>query len=89
MSGKLADTLDELSSYMETVEDTQRKVKSAMYYPVFIIVFLFFMMFITFTFIIPQFKSVYDQLGSDLPYYTVLLVNISEWFQSNFFFLCN
>jgi len=87
VSGKLADTLDELSSYMETVEDTQRKVKSAMYYPVFIIVFLFFMMFITFTFIIPQFKSVYDQLGSDLPYYTVLLVNISEWFQSNFFFL--
>jgi type II secretory pathway component PulF len=42
------------------------------------------MMFVTFTFIIPQFKSVYDQLGSDLPYYTVLLVNISEWFQSNF-----
>ena len=87
VSGKLADTLEELSLYMETVEDTQRKVKSAMYYPVFIIGFLFFMMFITFTFIIPQFKSVYDQLGSDLPYYTVLLVNISEWFQSNFFFL--
>ena len=87
VSGKLADTLDELSSYMETVEDTQRKVKSAMYYPVFIIGFLFFMMFITFTFIIPQFKSVYDQLGSELPYYTVLLVNISEWFQSNFFFI--
>ncbi len=87
VSGKLADTLEELSLYMEKVEDTQRKVKSAMYYPVFIIGFLFFMMFITFTFIIPQFKSVYDQLGSELPYYTVLLVNISEWFQSNFFSL--
>jgi len=84
VSGKLAETLEELSAYIETIEDTQRKVKSAMYYPVFIIVFLFFMMFVTFTFIIPQFKSVYDQLGSDLPYYTVLLVNISEWFQSNF-----
>ena len=87
VSGKLAETLEELSSYMETIEDTQRKVKSAMYYPVFIIGFLFFMMFVTFTFIIPQFKSVYDQLGSDLPYYTVLLVNISEWFQSNFMFI--
>ncbi len=85
VSGKLAETLEELSAYMESVEDTQRKVKSAMYYPVFIIGFLFFMMFVTFTFIIPQFKSVYDQLGSELPYYTVLLVNISEWFQSNFF----
>jgi type IV pilus assembly protein PilC len=87
VSGKLAETLDELSSYMEAVEDTQRKVKSAMYYPVFIIGFLIFMMFITFTFIIPQFKTVYDQLGSDLPYYTVLLVNMAEWFQNNFFFM--
>ena len=26
--------------YLETVEDTQRKVKSAMYYPVFILIFL-------------------------------------------------
>ncbi len=84
VSGRLAETLEELSVYMENVEDTQRKVKSAMYYPVFIIGFLFFMMFVTFTFIIPQFKSVYDQLGSDLPYYTILLVNISQWFQSNF-----
>ena len=84
VSGKLAETLEELSVYMENVEDTQRKVKSAMYYPVFIIGFLFFMMFVTFTFIIPQFKSVYDQLGSDLPYYTILLVNLSQWFQSNF-----
>jgi len=84
VSGKLAETLEELSAYMENVEDTQRKVKSAMYYPVFIIGFLFFMMFVTFTFIIPQFKSVYDQLGEDLPYYTILLVNISQWFQSNF-----
>jgi len=84
VSGKLAETLEELSAYMENVEDTQRKVKSAMYYPVFISGFLFFMMFVTFTFIIPQFKSVYDQLGEDLPYYTILLVNISQWFQSNF-----
>ena len=83
VSGKLAETLEELSAYMESVEDTQRKVKSAMYYQ-YLSLDSFFMMFVTFTFIIPQFKSVYDQLGSELPYYTVLLVNISEWFQSNF-----
>ena len=85
VSGKLSETLDELSKYLETVEDTQRKVKSAMYYPVFIIAFLLGMLFITFTFIIPNFKSVYDQLGSELPYYTVLMVNIGEWMQTNIF----
>ena len=87
VSGKLADTLEELSIYIESVEDTRRKVKSAMYYPVFIIVFLFFMMFVTFTFIIPQFKTVYDSLGSDLPYYTIVLVNVSDWFKNNFLFM--
>ena len=87
VSGKLAETLEELSSYIESVEDTRRKVKSAMYYPVFIIVFLFFMMFVTFTFIIPQFKTVYDSLGSDLPYYTIVLVNVSDWFKNNFLFM--
>ena len=39
VSGKLSITLEELSQYLETMEDTQRKVKSAMYYPAFILFF--------------------------------------------------
>ena len=73
--------------YLETVEDTQRKVKSAMYYPVFIICFLGAVLFGVFGFLIPQFKIVYDQLGSDLPYYTIIFVNLSVWFQNNMFSL--
>ena len=84
VSGKLAETLEELSIYLESVEDTQRKVKSAMYYPVFIIIFLFVVLTFTFGYLIPKFKSVYDQLGSELPYYTVLFVNFSVWLQNNF-----
>ena len=85
VSGKLSETLEELPIYLEKIEDTQRKVKSAMYYPVFIIVFLFVVITVMFTFLIPKFKNVYDQLGSELPYYTVLFVNMSVWFQNNFF----
>jgi len=40
VSGKLSVTLEELAHYLETMEDTQRKVKSAMYYPTFILFFL-------------------------------------------------
>ena len=87
VSGKLAEPLDELSQYLETIEDTQRKVKSAMYYPVFIIGFLGLVLFGVFGFLIPQFKIVYEQLGSDLPYYTVIFVNLSVWFQNNMFSL--
>ena len=84
VSGKLSETLEELSVYLESVEDTQRKVKSAMYYPVFIIVFLFVVLTFTFGYLIPKFKNVYDQLGSELPYYTILFVNFSVWLQNNF-----
>ena len=87
VSGKLAVTLDELAVYLEAVEDTQRKVKSAMYYPVFILIFLAVMLFSIFTFIIPKFSSVYDTLGADLPAYTILLVNLGEWLQSNILFV--
>ena len=56
-----------------------------MYYPVFIVFFLGFILFGIFYFLIPQFSDVYDQLGSDLPYYTVLFVNFSVWLKSNIF----
>lgn len=87
VSGKLSETLEELAIYLETVEDTQRKVKSAMIYPFFIIGFLAITLFVTFVFLIPRFSSVYDSLGSELPYYTVLMVNMGAWFQSNIFFV--
>ena len=87
VSGKLSSTLDELAGYMEALEDTQRKIKSAMYYPVFIIMFLFSMLILIFTVIIPQFADVYDTLGAELPFYTVMMVNASEWIQKNFFFI--
>ncbi len=87
VSGKLSETLEELAEYLETVEETQRKVKSAMYYPVFILIFLFATLLLTFTYLIPSFSSVYDSLGSELPYYTVLMVDIGEWMQSNVFFV--
>jgi len=83
VSGKLSETLQELSSYLETVEDTQRRVKSAMYYPVFILIFLTCILFGIFYFLIPQFSTVYEQLGSELPYYTILFVNFSVWLKSN------
>jgi len=87
VSGKLSETLEELSLYLESVEDTQRKVKSAMYYPVFIIIFLCVVLTFTFGYLIPKFKDVYDQLGSELPYYTILFVNLSVWLQNNFFLI--
>ena len=83
ISGQLSETLDELARYLESVEDTQRKVKSAMYYPIFIIAFLIVMLFVTFTFIIPEFSKVYEQINAELPFYTTAMIDLSVWIRSN------
>lgn len=69
--------------YLEAMEDTQRKVKSAMYYPVFILIFLGLVMVVLFAFIIPQFAQVYDQLNTALPVYTQMLLDSGDWLQNN------
>ena len=85
VSGKLAITLEELAQYLESVEDTQRKVKSAMYYPVFILFFLGLVLIVLFAFIIPQFNSVYQQLNAELPVYTQMLLGAGDWLSNNLF----
>ncbi len=87
MSGKLTDTLEELATYMDNIADTQRKVVSALFYPVVILVFLFMTLLFAFLYIIPQFADVYDQLGSELPYFTTLIVSIANWVQSHIIFV--
>ncbi len=87
ISGQLSETLDELALYLESVEDTQRKVKSAMYYPIFIVVFLQVMLLITFTYIIPEFAKVYEQINAELPFYTTVMIELSVWIRANAFTL--
>ena len=87
VSGQLAETLEELATYLESVDDTQRKVKSAMYYPTFILGFLVVMLFVTFTFIIPSFENVYKSMDPSgekgLPVYTEVMLWLGAKSQEN------
>ena len=67
VSGNLNDILEQLSSYLESLDDTRRKVKSAMNYPIFMILFLISMLMVMLLVIIPKFSQVYSQLGAGLP----------------------
>ncbi len=87
VSGKLSETLDDLAVYLETLEDTRRKVKSALYYPIFILIFLFCALLFMFTNIIPKFAEIYDQLGADLPFYTRVMTGIADWVTANIVFV--
>ncbi len=79
VSGNLNEIMDQLATYLENLDDIRRKVRSAMTYPIFMVIFLGFMMLAMFMYIIPMFSDVYAQLGAGLPAATQKLVGISEW----------
>ncbi len=84
VSGNLNEILDQLAIYLENLDDTRRKVKSALTYPVLMLVFLVLMLMAMFLLIIPMFSNVYNELGADLPAATLVLVGMSKWTAANF-----
>ena len=87
VSGNLNEILEQLPSYLENLDDTRRKVKSAMNYPIFMILFLIAMLMVMLLVIIPKFSQVYSQLGAGLPAATRKMIDLSNWFGANIGFL--
>jgi type IV pilus assembly protein PilC len=83
VSGTLHTVLDELSDYLEKIEDTRRKVISAMSYPIFILCFMIIVVWGVFYWIIPQFSEVYSNFGADLPGPTLFAIAISNFIKDN------
>lgn len=86
-TGNLPFVLDKLAVYLEMRLDFERKVKSAMVYPVILMVVACLAMFIFFKLILPKFTSLFEQFDIQLPLPTQILFNISEFVNSNFLLL--
>ncbi|OQY27910.1 MAG: pilus assembly protein PilC [Candidatus Cloacimonetes bacterium 4572_55] len=85
ISGTLTNSLDELSNYLETVEDTRRKVVSGLTYPAFISVFLTGVIAVLLIWVIPSFRDVYAKFNAELPLPTQMLLEFSAFVQKNLF----
>ncbi|HOH98637.1 MAG TPA: type II secretion system F family protein [Candidatus Cloacimonadota bacterium] len=85
VSGTLHTVLDELSDYLEKIEDTRRKVYSAMAYPIFILIFLVLVVWGMFYWIIPMFAAVYADFNATLPAPTLAVISISNFIVNNVF----
>ncbi len=76
-SGRMPHMLDVLSGYLNAEAETRKQVKSAMIYPVVML-----LMAVTATgslmfFVLPRFTRIYESRGAALPALTQLLVNFS------------
>lgn len=86
VSGTLHTVLDELAVYLEKLEDTRRKVSTALTYPAFILCFLMIVAFCLFYFIIPMFARVYEDFDAELPIPTQIAIFIADWIGANVFY---
>jgi type IV pilus assembly protein PilC len=79
-AGILETLLDRLATYKEKMIAIKGKIKSALFYPVAIIVVAFVITAIIMIFVIPAFKQVFTSFGADLPAPTLIVMAISDFF---------
>lgn len=78
-TGKLEEAFLQLSAYLELERDTRSRIKSALRYPVFVIVAISIAIGIVNLFVIPAFAGVFSKMKMDLPWQTQLLINLSDF----------
>lgn len=79
-AGILEALLDRLAVYMEKTEAIKSKIKSALMYPISVVIVAFVVVTVIMIFVIPAFKSVFSSFGADLPAPTLFVIAISEFF---------
>lgn len=79
-AGILDSLLDRLATYKEKIQAIKGNVKSALFYPISIIVVAFVITAVIMIFVIPAFKDLFEGFGAELPAPTLIVMNISNFF---------
>jgi len=80
-AGILENLLNKIATYKEKSEILKSKIKKAMMYPAGILVVAFFVTVILLIWVVPQFQTLFSSFGSELPAFTQMVVNMSEFVQ--------
>ncbi|WOT04795.1 type II secretion system F family protein [Shewanella youngdeokensis] len=79
-TGRLEDAFMQLSGYIEREQETRRRIKAAMRYPIFVIIAIGIALVILNIMVIPKFAEMFSRFGADLPWATKILINTSSLF---------
>ncbi len=86
-AGILETLLDRLATYKENILAIKGKIKSALFYPIAILVVAFVITAVIMIFVIPAFKEVFKSFGGDLPAPTLVVIAISDYFVANWWLI--
>lgn len=78
--GVLESLLDKLAVYKEKTQSIKKKVKSALTYPIAIVVVAIGLIMVMMMYVLPAFGKVYEGMGAELPWLTQQMMTISTFF---------
>ncbi|MAZ44617.1 MAG: type II secretion system protein F [Legionellales bacterium] len=81
-SGSLEKMLDRVATYKEKTESLKRKIKKALFYPAAVIIIAIVVTCILLIFVVPEFESMFNSFNAELPTFTRLVIDISEFVQA-------
>ncbi|MBS1170173.1 MAG: pilC [Burkholderiaceae bacterium] len=79
-AGILEDLLERLATYKEKTIAIKGKIKSAMFYPIAVMAVAFIVTAVIMIWVVPAFKEVFKNFGADLPWMTLMVIAISDFF---------
>ena len=86
-SGNLDEVLRRYVEYTKAIAQLRRKIRGALTYPILLLCAAAVLVTVLTTFVIPQFSSLYENMGTELPTITVVVVGFSTAVRENLFWL--
>ena len=78
-AGALETLLEKIATYKEKTEAIKKKIKKAVTYPAAVLVVAFVVTIILMVFVIPAFEDLFKGFGADLPAFTRLVIEMSQF----------
>tara|TARA_R110002096_G_scaffold194356_8_gene376549 strand:- start:19610 stop:20830 length:1221 start_codon:yes stop_codon:yes gene_type:complete len=82
-AGILEELLNKIAEYKEKTESLKAKIKKALTYPIAVLVVAVVVTAILLIFVVPQFESLFNGFGADLPAFTQMVVGLSRFMQES------
>ncbi|MNF93373.1 Type II secretion system protein F [compost metagenome] len=81
-AGALDTLLERVATYKEKSESLKAKIKKAMTYPLIVVCVAIIVTAILLIKVVPQFESVFKGFGAELPAFTLMVIDLSQWLQA-------
>ena len=87
MTGDLPSILDDMADYYTSMDQTKKQMKSAMTYPIVVLTIAFGVLIFMLTYLVPQFTSMFEDNGAELPALTKAIIATSNFIKTKWYII--